>query len=257
MKVSSIILICMLLLTTAFGHNSYTGYAGSPVSSGSCAASCHGGANSFTPTVMNWPTAYTPGQAYTIIITHNGNTMSNFNACVLRQSNNTAAGTLSGGINTNTYIHPTEGTGVHGSSNNQTSYTFGWVAPSPGIGVVTLYVAVHEDGIGGPNGACVLSAGQLGIEEIPSVQDVYSFSVLSSNPVSREITISIAAKVSSRLKLTLHDINGKTIDVILDEYVSAGSRIITYRPRISTGVYFLRLNNQQHQIGNSKIIMVK
>jgi hypothetical protein len=165
---------------------------------------------------------------------------------------------LSGGSNTVTYNHPAEGVGVHGLANNQTSYTFNWLAPTPGTGVVNLYVAVHRPGVGGPNGAGVFSSHQVGIEEMTtSVNDVYSFSILSGNPLSRNVRVSLNANAPSYLKLTLHDITGETVDVLLDEYVNTGTRVITYRPEVNSGIYFLRLANKKQAIGSRKIIMVE
>ncbi len=142
----------LMAAQVGMAYTGFTGYSGSPVSSGSCAVSCHGPANSFTPTVSGWPPAAEPGQAYTVTVSHAGNTLSNFNASVLDLDNN-MAGTLVGGSNTETYAHSGEGIGIHGSVTNQTSYSFYWIAPQVDIPMVTLYVAVHETpGAGDPNG---------------------------------------------------------------------------------------------------------
>ncbi len=145
-------------------HTNYTGYAGSPVSDGYCAASCHG-SGTFTVNVTGFPQTYTPGQSYTITVSAGSGTIRNFNLCILDGSNS-SAGTLQPGSNTQTYSHSGEGTGIHGSVSNQSSYNFVWVAPASGTGTVTLYVAAHQGNVGGPNQSLTLTSQEgMGMEE--------------------------------------------------------------------------------------------
>ncbi len=252
-------LMLLIVITVGFAFPDFTGYAGSPVSSGSCAASCHGGANSFTPTASGWPATYNPGQTYTITISHAGNTLSNFNACVLRQADNTPAGTLQNGVNTETYTHGGEGLAIHGSSNSQTSYTFDWQAPTPGVGTVILYVATHEGTtVGEPNGGGSFPSGQTGIEEqTSSLTSDFSFTLMGSNPNARQVSIRINVNKPSHMQLTAHTVTGEVVDVILDQYLSAGERIVTWTPKLGSGIYFLRLNSGTGIKEVEKVIVFK
>ena len=165
MKIIVALVIVFVFSANGFGYNNYVGYAGSPVSYGSCAYSCHGPPNSFTPTAAGFPSTYEPDSSYTIVLSHSGNTISNFNACILRESDNIPAGVLIGDSNTVTYTHSGEGTAVHGSPYYQTTYVFNWTAPSAGTGAVILYAAVHEGAAYGLNGVGAFFSGEVGIEE--------------------------------------------------------------------------------------------
>ncbi len=133
-----------------------TGYAGSPVSNGFCASTCHG-SGSFQVTVSGFPNAYAPNKTYQITVTANSGTIKNFNSCIL-DLNNQPVGTLQGSSNTSTYSHPGEGTGIHGSVYDQSSYTFSWTAPNQDAGIVKLYMALHQGNHGGPNQALTIEA---------------------------------------------------------------------------------------------------
>lgn len=177
------------ILIILMAHTNYTGYAGSPVSSGYCAASCHG-SGTFQINVSGFPQTYTPGQSYTITVSAGSGTIRNFNLCILDGSN-TSAGTLQPGSNTQTYSHSGEGTGIHGSTANQSSYDFVWIAPQQGTGTVTLYVAAHQGNAGGPNQDLSLTSEEgLSIEE--------SFSPGKQNPEYGIKIYSVTGKLISR-----------------------------------------------------------
>ena len=153
-----------VLLSIVMGFTNYTGYAGSPVSDGYCASSCHG-SGSFTVNVSGFPQSYTPGQSYQITVSAGSGTIRNFNLCILDGSNS-PAGNLQAGSNTATYSHSGEGTGIHGSTPDQATYDFTWVAPSAGTGTVTLYLAAHQGTAGGPNASLTLASQEgAGVEE--------------------------------------------------------------------------------------------
>ena len=257
MKICLFMLVMLAGAAAAFAFNGYTGYAASPVSYGACAFSCHGPPNSFTPTADGWPSVYEPDSTYTIVMSHGSNTISNFNACVLRQSDDLPAGILQGGSNTATYTHSGEGTAVHGSVNYQTSYTFNWTAPPPGVGTVILYGAVHEGSTNGPNGVCVLTSGESGIEESEKEPvDDFSFNILNSNPVTHVVKMSINVNKMIKVKLVIYDMAGRMAALVLDQLMSPGNDIVTWKPRIGSGVYFVVFSSGT-QTEVKKIIVVK
>jgi hypothetical protein len=148
------------------GSATYTGYSGADPSR-VCASSCHG-ASGGTITVTGFPTNYTPGQAYTITVAHDGgSSIENFNASVRIGSGSTNAGVVTAGTNTAVYNVSGETNGVHFSSPGNASGTFTWTAPSPPVGTVKLYLAGHQGATaGGKNTEVVLTAQGAGIEEV-------------------------------------------------------------------------------------------
>lgn len=124
------------------------GTTGGP-SEGSC-STCHGSGNITVGT--NWSAitltgvpgpGYTPGSTY--IITVAGNTAATskngFEVTVLNSANNPAGTLASGtgsGLTTNagrSYVRQTTAT--------QSSWSFTWTAPNPGVGAVTFYLAYN------------------------------------------------------------------------------------------------------------------
>jgi len=159
--VLALITVASLCLASA----TYTGYSGAPGTPGTCASSCHG-ASGGTTTVVGFPTAYTPGQAYVITVAHNGgSSIENFNASVRVGSGSTNAGEITAGTNTAVYNVGVETNGVHFGTPGQESGTFTWTAPSPGVGAVKLYLAGHQGTQGGPNSEIVLTAEGAGVAE--------------------------------------------------------------------------------------------
>jgi|Deesub1362A_J573_1020465.scaffolds.fasta_scaffold00043_24 hypothetical protein len=177
------------ILIVLMAYTNLTGYAGSPASNGYCAASCHGN-GTFQLNVNGFPQTYTPGQFYTITVSAGSGTIKNFNLCILDGSNS-SAGTLQPGSNTETYSHSGEGTGIHGSSPNQSSYDFVWIAPVQGTGTVTLYVAAHQGNKNGPNQNLTLTSQEgLSVEE--------SFSPVKESPEYGIKIYSVTGKLISR-----------------------------------------------------------
>ncbi len=160
------VLVLVTALGLCLGFPSYTGYSGAPGSSGTCAGTCHGSGGG-TITVSGFPSTYTPGQAYTITVAHNGgSSIENFNASVRIGTGSTNAGVLAAGTNTAEYDVSGETNGIHFGTSGQESGTFTWTAPSPSVGPVKLYLAGHQGAASGPNTEIVLTAGSgVGVAE--------------------------------------------------------------------------------------------
>jgi hypothetical protein len=150
-KLLQLSLVCAIFLfvAAADAHITYTGYSGAPGSRGQCAYDCHPQYD-FTPTitVTGFPSAYTPGQQYTIAIAHSGgSSIANFNASVRLGTGSTVGGTIAAGTGTSTYNITQETNGVHFTSGSQNSGTFLWTAPASGTGEVRLYWAALQGNI--------------------------------------------------------------------------------------------------------------
>jgi hypothetical protein len=183
---------------------------------------------------------YEPDSIYTIVLSHSGNIISNFNSCVLRESDDMPAGTLQGGGNTTTYSHSGEGTAIHGSVNYRTSYTFDWKAPSAGTGTVVLFAAVHEGGAGGPNGVCALTSGESGVEEDEQKEtDDPLFTVLNENPVSGVVHVALSSKKGTDLHVAVFDVRGRMVAILLDRWSGPGPSMVTWSPGKGSGLYFI------------------
>jgi hypothetical protein len=139
---------CALFLIIAaslvYARSNYRGYSGAPGTLGTCASSCHGGANGAVE-ITGFPASYVPDSTYLISITAvSGQSINNFNASVREGTGSTNAGTLSSGTNVSAYIVAGETNGVHLTTNNHTNGTFNWLAPPAGTGTVRLYAGTFQ-----------------------------------------------------------------------------------------------------------------
>ena len=236
-----------LIALLIFSHPNYVGYAGSPVSSGSCASSCHGN-GTFTVNVSGFPTEYQPGESYQITISPSYGSIKNFNACIL-DLNNQPQGTLQGAFNTTTYSHPGEGTGVHGTSYDQSSYTFTWIAPPQQVGEVRLYIAAHQGNKHGPNRNLTLTSNPMSISESDNVRSSLNNSlritpVLSSGTIRIEIP-----KIKGYGRFTIYSSQGVLIKDWRFKDTPEAGLIINWTPdrSLPSGVYWILLQTRNHK----------
>jgi len=158
MKMSIVLVLSLFVVSSGWAFPEYQGYSGAPGTGGTCAGTCHGsGTGSIT--ISNFPTVYTPNQAYLLTINRlSGSSIANFNGSVRIGTGSSNAGTLTAGTGTSTYNTTGETNGIHFTSNNQLTGTFNWMAPSAGTGDVKLYVAGHQGTYNGPNTVLALVA---------------------------------------------------------------------------------------------------
>lgn len=223
------------------GSATYTGYSGAP-GRDACASSCHG-ASGGTITVSGFPTNYTPGQAYTITVAHDGgSSIENFNASVRIGTSSTNAGVITAGTNTAVYSVNGETNGVHFSSAGNASGTFTWTAPSPPVGAVKLYLAGHQgSSAGGKNTEWVLTALGAGIEEVNRGKVRSAESRLEQNVVTSHLVMRIDnPRTPARVRII--DRNGRVLARLA---VPAGSNQAVAWPlldsrdrRLSAGTYY-------------------
>jgi len=176
MKVLLTLLGILVIIGLVFAHSNYTGYSGAPGSSGTCAASCHGSGGG-TIQLSNFPAQYSPGQTYTLTISHSGgSSIRQFNGSCRIGTGSQTAGVISSGSNTVTYSTGSEPNGIHFTSTNQNSGTFYWTAPAAGTGDVRLYIAGLQGSYSGANSTLsFLSTEQSGAPQISVSPDSLIF----------------------------------------------------------------------------------
>lgn len=195
------------------------GRTGSPGDGGATCTQCHGGsANPQTGWIStNIPvTGYVPGQTYTITAsgTHTGVSRFGFEVTAER-----AGGIKTGGFsitdavqtkltnNSNAVTHTASGFSPSGSSK---SWSFNWIAPASGSGMVTFYGAFNAaNGNGGTSGD-VIYTSTLAVNESVSTGIFAAENAAPSvfpNPASDYVKIRWNKRAT---EVVLKDLSGRT-----------------------------------------------
>ena len=235
--------------TARNGPTSYVGYSGAPGSRGSCAASCHGSSGG-TITASGFPTAYVPGQSYTVSVGHaGGSRIRQFNLSVRAAVGGQVTGTLAAGRNSATYTHSQESQGIRLDVSNQDSCSFTWTAPDPGVGDVKLYLAgLQGTSTGGPNTGLVLTSGQAtGIAEQRPVRDGAVALSVQPTIVTRGLVLRAAKPAGQPARVRVTDRAGRIVAQFDLPQGPAGSSIGwdctgSNGTRLAAGRYFARLD---------------
>jgi hypothetical protein len=78
---------------------------------------------------------------------------------------------------------------------------------------------------------------------------------ISSNPVSKIITIDYSVPVTGKVTLKLFNMNGRLVESLVDEYLNSGNYTMTYNVKnFAKGSYFLKYKNHNTN-SNLKIIL--
>ena len=241
----TIFFLSILFSVTAAARQSYTGYSGAPGSKGTCATSCHGSGTG-TITVTGFPSAYEPGKSYTISVQHTGgSTIANFNASTRKGTTSTVAGSFAALSKTALYTVAEYENGIRASSNNISAATFTWIAPAAGTGTVSLYLSGSQGSKSGPHPKIVLSSTEQSasaVHETNAAPAQYGLEQNFPNPFnpSTEITYQLPAK--GHVLLTVHNVLGKEIASVVNEFENAGTHTIRFNAAsLAGGVYFYRL----------------
>jgi hypothetical protein len=249
-----------LLAATVLATPDLTGYSGAPGSGGSCASTCHG-VTGGTIAVVGFPTVYTPGQSYTISVVHVGDSsICNFNASVRADSDSVTAGTITAGYLTETYAVTGEPNGVHLASQNHDSCTFVWQAPSPGVGVVRLYMAgLQSSSMDGPNTSIILVAAQSAIGEGRVLPRPPSGLRLEPSVAARHAAVRITVSAGPEAGLRVIDRGGKLVARI-SVPASATDRSLFWNLTgsdgrgLATGTYFVILAGPGERLMHKLVI---
>jgi len=100
-------------------------------------------------------------------------------------------------------------------------------------------------------------------EELSSIKDngnsaELMFSSIYPNPVKQSAVISYAIPFSNYFTLTVHDILGKKIQTLVNEYQKQGDYYINFNAgNLPDGIYFYKLHTGSDFIETKKIILIR
>jgi len=76
------------------------------------------------------------------------------------------------------------------------------------------------------------------------------------NPFNPSTTIAFSMAAESRVTLTVFDILGRQMDVLVDKRLAAGRYIVQWSPReLASGIYFVRMTTESYQSVKKLILM--
>jgi hypothetical protein len=243
-------------------HNSYTGgYSGAPGSNGIC-SSCH---TTFvgTITVSGFPTAYVPGQIYTITVGHTGGSkIINFNATTRIGTGTAVAGSFTAGTATALFTGSDGGVYVPSASHLTDLATFQWTAPAAGTGAVNFYLAgmqgTSTGSSSGQSTRVTLTATETttGVEPITIPKTTM---VLANypNPFNPATTVLFSIPANASVKISVFDLSGKKIRTLFDGYAQAGRQyqIQFDASLLTSGIYLCSLDAAGDRIVRRMIVL--
>jgi hypothetical protein len=246
-KTLVIIALTTLCVASAVAHNSYTGgYSGAP-GAGTCASSCHGG-TSGTIQVTGFPASYTPGQTYTITVSHNGgNKIVNVNATTRLGTTATVAGTFTAGSNTAVYTG-SDG-GIYAGTHLVDVLTFQWKAPAAKSGQVKFFSsgfqATSTGTSSGQSNQVNITSTEVttGVVESPAVPRDFVLSPNFPNPFNPSTHLQFSVPENGYVTLKVFNIQGEEIATLYNGMAEMGRTVqVTFNAgNMPSGIYLSRL----------------
>ena len=261
-KMIHVFTLVLVAATITTAHNSYTGgYSGAPGKS-TCASSCHGGASG-TMVVSGFPTSYTPGQTYTITITHNGgNKIVNVNATTRLGTTTNVAGSFTAG--SNSVLYTGADGGIYTSPHLVDAIIFQWTAPAAGSGPVTFYAAGYQASSTSSASGQTTKVSFTATEITSGVEQTFiqpkTFSVLENypNPFNPETKIRFSVPKDGFVTLKIYNAIGHHAATLFEGRAVAGVMYVkTFNAfGMSSGTYFVRLESPGH-VQVQKLVLTK
>jgi hypothetical protein len=90
--------------------------------------------------------------------------------------------------------------------------------------------------------------------EIPTV---WSIDSIYPNPFNSTLNISVGVPCSGRLKIEVFDLNGRSVALIEDGFISPGYFKYTWNSNLTSGIYFLRAKSSTGWSSTKKLILLK
>lgn len=251
----------MLLVGVSISSSrpTFTGYSGAPGSSGTCASSCHGSGTG-SMVLSGIQQSYDPLKTYTLTVSRtSGSSIYNFNASSRKGTSATVAGTFGTGSNTTLYSVPGVENGVRASLDLISTATFQWTAPAQGTGVVTLYLAGLQGSMSGQNTKITLSLTENVVSGIRHEYSANEFQLDQNfpNPFNPSTIIRYVLPTASLVKLSILDVLGKEIDVLVDREEAAGVKELSWTPHTSTGLFFCRIEVTSNEDGSRTVVTTR
>jgi hypothetical protein len=190
-----------------------------------------------------FPTEYTPGQVYTISVTHNGGSMiKQFNSSCRIGTGSQNAGVLAAGTNTATYNTSGETNGVHTTALDIMDATYTWTAPSAGTGDVTLYLAGHQGTYSGANTVLTFTATEqtAGIDDGGLAVGSAAGMVQGSfpNPFRDQTVIGFVLPAAASVLVEIYDSSGRRVEARRSEESAGFHRVAWNASAYPSGIYF-------------------
>lgn len=260
------IVIVVLLLAMFMTNISYSypgGIAGRTKKNTTSGCSCHGSTSDPTVTVnFVGPDSIAPGQTvtYTLFITKSGKTGSGLDIASRNGLLNPVSSTIK--LMSGEIVHKNNISMTSGSMSVQFSYT----APNAN-GIDTLWatgLATNSDN--GTDGDVwnwsqakrIVISNLLGIKTISNNTPAqFSLGQNFPNPFNPSTIIKFAIPVSGQVKLSIIDLSGKEVKVLVDNELKSGNYEYEFNASsLSSGVYIYRLTSGDYT-GTGKMVLVK
>ncbi len=211
---------------------------GAPGSSGTC-ANCHGNLNANTGiTISGLPSAYLPGQTYTLTLSLDNATSANGFQLTIRDAVNNTPGTFTQGAGSNVKSAGSRSSIQHSSPSTTGSWTFDWTAPSTDAGNLTVYATGNAtDGNGNTSGDQVYSVSlDLNNDQANTVGEVNKQQLLIY-PVNNHNGIQVEG-LTEATSFQVVDMNGR---LVKEGTFNPGTLIDV--SGLTSGYFFLRLQD--------------
>jgi hypothetical protein len=254
------------LMSNSEGAPKATGAAGE----GTC-TQCHGGSvnsdanGSVAITIDGNPVNFGPGLSYNINVTTTYTNRSRFGfAMSAKNTSNSDIGTFSSNGNANVWVPTNYAThsaaGTAGTSGTKT-WKFKWTAPATGTSAVTFYVAgmaSNNNNDDDPGDKVFTKTKVLPFSATAGVSETSSIASYSvfPNPASGTIHIEFCTRNAGIAEAALTDMQGRMVDVLMKEEVSAGNFAGTFRlgENVSPGLYLLSINQGGSTVVNKLFV---
>lgn len=120
-------------------------------------------------------------------------------------------------------------------------YTLSLISPDRN-GLLAESWAISEQRFGTPGSDNFeIFVGEEKIETIGAEMTLRNY----PNPFSHTTNIEFYSDRSQHVRLTVYELNGRVVDVLVDETRSAGDHVFTWSPSIPPGIYLLRMETPQ------------
>lgn len=227
------------------------GHTGSPGDGKNC-TECHGGTASNVTGILTSdvpPTGYIAGLTYNFTVTLTGNGRKGFQASPQNFAG-TQLGTLIAGSGTQLNGNGKYITHTQASTAATKTWNFQWVAPEPGTGSVTMYIARV---INQPNVA--LSSLILNENYSVGIEDHLKYETrIYPNPAGSLIFTDLNLKGGGRVTAEVFNLSGQISEILFDGELNAGKQSLRFNNQLKSGYYIIRISTPDETI-NQKLIV--